>query len=263
MAAEPSPSSVEEVVARYYDLEHAGLTADIALYAELARRARGPVLELGCGTGRIVAPLARAGATVVGVDSSAAMVARARARLAAQAVQPERARVVHADARTLRLAERFALVLAPLDFLAYFPAPADQRAVLATVRHHLLPTGQFVVDVSFPPTSLLDQPQGVLVHQWTHHEADGSVVTKSWVRELDLAAQVQHLRAFYDVVRPDGRLYRWVHELPWRYYYRYELELLLASAGFAVEGVYGDYALGELRPDSPRLLAIARPGGEL
>lgn len=263
MGDDAAAASVEEIVARYYDLEHAGLTADVALYVELARGAHGPVLELGCGTGRVLAPLVRAGATVAGVDCSAPMLERARARLSASGVPPERWRLVHADARALQLPDRFALVLAPLDFLSYFPADADQRAVLAAVRRHLLPTGQFVVDLSFPPTSLHDQPQGVFVHQWTHRQPDGSVVTKSWVREIDPASQVQHLRAFYDVVHPDGRVRRWVHVLRLRYYYRFELALLLASGGFAVAGLYGDYALGELRADSPRLLAIARPSGEL
>jgi ubiquinone/menaquinone biosynthesis C-methylase UbiE len=254
--------SVEEIVARYYDLEHAGLTADVALYVELARGAGGPVLELGCGTGRVLAPLVRAGATVVGVDCSAPMLERARARLTATGVSSAQWRLVHADARALQLPDRFALVLAPLDFLAYFPEQDDQRAVLSAVRRHL-PPGRLVIDLSFPPTSLHDQPQGVVVHQWTHREPDGSVVTKSWVRELDPAAQVQHLRAFYDMARPDGSLRRTVHALRLRYYYRFELTLLLASTGFAVAGLYGDYALGELRADSPRLLAIARRSSEL
>ncbi|MBX5491126.1 MAG: class I SAM-dependent methyltransferase [Chloroflexi bacterium] len=262
-ASEASSPTVAEIVARYYDLEHEGLTADVALYAELARRAQGPVLELGCGTGRILAPLARAGASVVGIEISPPMVARARARLAHSAVSPGQWQVVQADARTLRLPDRFALVLAPLDFLAYFPAQADQRAVLATARRHLLPTGQLVIDVSFPPTSLHGQPEGVLVHQWTHREADGSTITKSWVREIDPAAQVQHLRAFYELAQPDGLLRRWVHALSLRYYYRFELELLLAGSGFAVDGVYGSYALEPLQADSARLLITARPDGGL
>jgi SAM-dependent methyltransferase len=251
--------SIEEVVARYYDLEHDALAADVALYRELARRGGGPILELGCGTGRVLAALAQAGHRVVGVDCSAPMLARAEARLRASGSAPDTWRLVAADARTLALGEQFALVLAPLDFLGYLTTLDDQLAVLAAVRTHLRPNGQLAVDVAFPPGAFLGQPEGVLVHQWTHHEPTGEVVTKWWVREVDAARQLQHLTGFYDVAAPDGSLRRWVHELDLRYYYRYELELLLARAGFTVGGIYGSYTLDELTTDSPRLLVLARP----
>jgi SAM-dependent methyltransferase len=250
--------SVEEVVARYYDLEHDALVADVELYGELARRG-GPVLELGCGTGRVLGALAAAGHRVVGVDYSAPMLARAEARLRASGAPATAWRLVQADARRLTLDERFALVLAPLDFLGYLPTQDDQLAALTVARGHLRSGGQLVVDVLFPPGALSGQPEGVLVHQWTHREPTGEVVAKWWVREVDAAAQVQHLTGFYDVAAPDGTLRRWAHEIALRYYYRYELELLLARAGFALDGVYGSYALDPLAADSARLLAIARP----
>ena len=69
------------MVARYYDLEHDTHGADVALYCELARAGGGAVLELGCGTGRVLAGLVRSGHTAVGVDLSRPMLARAEARL--------------------------------------------------------------------------------------------------------------------------------------------------------------------------------------
>src|SRR5262245_55284292 len=104
--------SVEEVVARYYDLEHAALGADVALYCELARvGGGGPVLELGCGTGRVLAGLLRSGHAAVGVDLSPPMLARAQQRLRTIDPAGERWRLVSADVRDLALAERFRLVL--------------------------------------------------------------------------------------------------------------------------------------------------------
>src|SRR5689334_4209941 len=100
--------SVEEVVARYYDLEHDPLGADVALYCELARASGGgPVLELGCGTGRVLAGLVRSGHAAVGVDLAPPMLARAEERLRAIDPAGERWRLVAADARDLALAERF------------------------------------------------------------------------------------------------------------------------------------------------------------
>ncbi len=265
-AARPSllspQHSIDEIVARYYDVEHDALTADVALYCELARAVGGgPVLELGCGTGRVLAGLVRSGHLAVGVDLSPPMLARAEARLRAIAAGSDRWRLVTADARALALGERFRLALAPLDLFGYFTTADDQLRALATIRRHLYPEGQLALDVAFPPGAFLGQPEGVLVHQWTHREADGALVIKWWLRQIDAARQLQHLTALYDVAAPDGTLRRWAHELTLRYYYRYELEWLLQRAGFRVEGVYGGYALEELAGDSPRLVILARATG--
>jgi hypothetical protein len=153
-------------------------------------------------------------------------------------------------------------VLAPLDFLGYLTTLDDQLAVLAVARAHLRSGGLLALDVAFPPGAFGGQVEGVLVHQWTHREPTGEVVSKWWVRAMDAAAQLQHLTGFYDVVAPDGTLRRWVQTLVLRYYHRYELELLLARADFAVEGVYGSYALDELTTDSSRQVVLARPAAE-
>jgi len=246
------------VVARYYDVEHEALDAEVALYCELARQGGGPVLELGCGTGRVLAGLVRSGHTALGVDRSAAMLARAETRLRALDPAGARWRLVAADVRDFALGERARLVLGPLDLLGYFPTVDDQLRMLAAVRQHLYPDGRLALDVAFPPGAFLGQPEGVLVHQWTHREPDGGIAAKWWVRQIDAAQQLQHLTALYDVTAPDGTLRRWVHELTLRYYYRYELEGLLQRAGFRVEGTYGGYALEELASDSPRLVMVAR-----
>jgi hypothetical protein len=167
-------------------------------------------------------------------------------------------RLITADVRACDLGGRFRLVLAPLDLFGYFETVDEQLEVLATIRRHLYPEGQLALDVAFPPGAFLGQPEGVLVHQWTHQEPGGAVASKWWLRQIDAARQVQHLTALYDVAAPDGTLRRWTHELSLRYYYRYELEALLHRAGFRVEGVYGDYALDALANDSPRLVILAR-----
>ena len=74
-------------IARYYDLTHDRLTADVPFLLAQAAEAGGPVLEIGCGSGRLLVPLARAGQTITGVDRSAEMLARAEPRLAALPAQ--------------------------------------------------------------------------------------------------------------------------------------------------------------------------------
>jgi SAM-dependent methyltransferase len=256
-AAGDAPASAEEIVARYYDLEHDSLVADAVLYCELARESGGSVLELGCGTGRILLALSRAGHRAVGLDVSATMLARAEAKLRGRDDLRGAWRLVQADARHFELDERFALILAPLDFLGYFATMEDQLAVLAAARRHLGAGGRLVLDVAFPGVSFYTQPDGVLVLQWTRALPSGEDVTKWWVRELDPGRQVLHLNALYDVRAADGNVRRWAYPLDLRYYHRFELELLLARSGFRVESVFGSYAMDDLRADSARLLLIA------
>jgi hypothetical protein len=185
------------------------------------------------------------------------MLARAEARLRARPDMRGAWRLCQADVRQLALAERFGLVLAPLDLLGYFLTRDDQLSVLGTAVRHLRPGGWLALDVTFPAQPFFAQPDGLPVHQWTKLGPDDETVTKWWVRELDPAHQRQHLIGLYDVVDGVGGLRRWVYHLDLRYYHRYELELLLERAGLTVEAVYGTYALDELAPDSPRLLIFA------
>jgi SAM-dependent methyltransferase len=258
--ADDASTAVEEIVARYYDLEHDSLVADAALYAELARDPGGSVLELGCGTGRILLALSRSGHQVVGLDLSRPMLARAEAKLRDRSDLRGAWRLVHADARHFDLRERFAVILAPLDFLGYFATIEEQLAVLATARRHLTAEGRLVLDVTFPGASFYTQPDGVLILQWTQTLPPSEEVTKWWVRELDPGRQVLRLTALYDVRAADGMVRRWVYPLDLRYYHRFELELLLARAGFRVQSIFGSYAMDDLRADSARLLVIATTG---
>lgn len=127
---------------------------DLLFYAGQAAEHGGPVLVLGAGPGRVVWALAERGHAVLGVDPSAHMVEAAEERRAA--VAPEvaaRVRLLTADLRALRLPERFPLVLAPHAALGLAGGEGTDalEAVLATVRHHLLPGGHFVYDVQHAP----------------------------------------------------------------------------------------------------------------
>lgn len=141
--------------APYYDADYeaAGHGEDVAFYVAEARAAGGPVLEMGCGTGRVLLPVARAGVEIVGVDSSAEMLARLAASLARE---PEavrrRVRLVEGDARTVRVPGEHALVTAPFRVIQHLVKRADQRAWLRNVARHLRrdPPGLLVFD-SFQP----------------------------------------------------------------------------------------------------------------
>jgi len=237
---------------------------DIAFYVDAATKSGGPVLELGCGTGRVLIPTARAGVEIVGLDASAAMLAECRRRLA-QETDAVRARVrlEPGDMRTFDVGRRFALVTMPFRPFQHLLTVEDQLACLARVRAHLQDGGRVVFDLFNPSLDALanrkdgeevaTEPEFIL--------PDGRrVARRHRIVRHDRHAQVNHVELLYDVTHPDGREERLVHAFPMRYLFRYEAEHVLERAGFAVEHLYAGFdrsAYGSVYPGE--LVFVARP----
>jgi SAM-dependent methyltransferase len=120
---------------------------DVPFWTRLAAAAGGPVLELGCGTGRIALPVGRSGTPVVGIDLSARMLSRARARVR-RARLARRVHLVRGDIRRLPFPDRrFALVMAPYGILQSLVGDADLRATLLAVAAALRPGGRLVLEL--------------------------------------------------------------------------------------------------------------------
>lgn len=136
-----------DAYAPFYDWENARTLGrrDVPFWRRLANDASGPVLELGCGTGRVLVPVARAGATIVGVDRSAQMLDRARRRIRrAPAVH---AALVRADIRDLPFTERFALVIAPYGILQSMTRDEDLQRTLNAAARVTRPGGRLGLDL--------------------------------------------------------------------------------------------------------------------
>src|SRR5918992_6217653 len=135
--------------ADFYDWENAQTLdrRDVKFWRKMAERANGPVLELGCGTGRVTIPVARAGVRIIGVDRSAGMLAYA-AKRSRRARAGRRPTLLRADIRFLpfRTAARFDLVMAPYGILQSLVRESDVKATLASVARILAPGGIFGVD---------------------------------------------------------------------------------------------------------------------
>ena len=130
----------EEFADRYPEWS-AGMTADIAFYVGLARAADGPLAELAVGDGRVAIPVAQAaGRPVTGIDTSAAMLAQARARAAAAGVALD---LREGDMRDLSLDEPAALIYCPFRALLHLPTWADRRRTFERVTASLRPGGRF------------------------------------------------------------------------------------------------------------------------
>jgi SAM-dependent methyltransferase len=129
-----------------------GQDPDIPFYTRQATERGGPVLVLGSANGRVAWAVARQGLSVLGVDPSERMMRAAEELRAGESPEVSgRVRFLHADPRSLRLPERFPVVLAPQNALGMMTSGEDLESFLATVRHHLEPGGLFVYDVLNPP----------------------------------------------------------------------------------------------------------------
>ena len=243
-------------LARYYDWEHDEYDADIPLYRDFARRTGGPILELACGTGRLMVPLLEEGERVVGVDSSRPMLDRARQTLG-RAGLAGRATLQQADVRTLDLGERFRLAVFGLDSFGLLLTIGDQLAALRRIRQHLEPGGLLVLDLSNGNGRGDEPPDELLLQRSGRDPETGHPLSKWTARATDHAEQIDRYTYFYDEVLDDGTLHRSTTSLVLRYFGRFELELLLDVAGFAPEVFYGTYDLAPFSMHGDRLIAVA------
>jgi len=218
---------------------------DVGFFVDLARECGGPVLEIGCGTGRVLIPTARAGIAIVGLDSSPRMLAICREKLAHEA--PEvRANVtlLEGDMRHFDAGREFCLVTIPFRPFQHLISVEDQLACLATVRRHLAPGGRLVLDLFNPSVPILADDRFLedLNREPPFTMPDGrKVLRRHHILSRDYFRQTEEVELIHRVTHPDGREERLVQRLTLRYLFRYEAEHLLARSGFAVENVYGDF----------------------
>jgi len=257
---EPNPTTPNQVFdrfARFYDEDYRNYNDDVDAIVHLAMEMDGPVLELGCGTGRLLLPLSVTGLPVTGVDISSALLARARAKLATVA-QGDQVKLVQSDLRELQLDQHdFAFAFCTSNTLMHIADADDQLALLQRVATYLRPGGLLMIDLFQPDVVRWSEVHGLmeLADQWTRE--DGTAVTKWSVRTVDLAEQVQETLFIYEEVSPDGTVRRTNCPFTLRYLWRNEAELMLRLAGFQIETVWGDFEGTPYDSQSEHLILLA------
>jgi SAM-dependent methyltransferase len=249
--------------AHFYELEYQNYSVDLDFYRQFALRCGSPILELACGTGRLLVSLARAGYSVTGLDLSPAMLAIARQKLAAEepAVR-DRVRLIEADMRHFALDERYTLVFCAINSFMHLLTQADQVRALRCVQAHLQENGLLILDLFNPDLYLALGGSGQVTYDGDFSDpAHGTKVHKFVVSWVDRPRQIHHMTFLYDEVAADGTVHRTTAAIRQRYLYRYEAELLLERCGFVTEHVYGTYDLDEYSGDSFKMLIVARKAG--
>lgn len=242
--------------AAFYDAIHGDFREDVELWLSFAGRTDRPVLEVGCGSGRIAVELALAGHRVTGVDPSSAMLAIAKRKASAAGMSVEFVEGLVLEQSFPR--DYFGLVLVPLDVFLYCTDGEEQRETLEVLRDALTFNGQLVMDLPGPAQGLDPDSSAVQVLAYTGETEDGERFDCWHLHDDDLATQTRMLRITYETVGADGIVRRQVSEHNLRYVYRFEVEYLLHLAGLVLVDVYGDYDLGPLTNDSERMIVVAR-----
>ena len=228
--------------------ENRVIEGDIAFYIQQAKEAAGRVLELGCGNGRIILPMARAGFKTTGLDLSAAMLEVARDRRREEPLEVrERLSLMQGDMRDFRLEGTFEMVVIAFRSFQMLLTPADERACLQAVRRHMKPGARLVIDIFDP---LLDRILPGDQMETSHLPVDATVDPETGHR-FEVETLSRHNDTVNQVLRevwrfterePSGGILRQEEEvLTMRWIYRWEMRYLLELCGFEVAAEYSDY----------------------
>jgi len=252
----------DSFIADYYDESPIvkGRLQDVAFYRDAARDFGDPVLELGCGTGRITMALAEAGKRITGLDLSERMLERAvRKRAALFTEERERVHLVQGDMARFDLGEKFRLIIIPFRPFQHLLEVQQQMDCLDCVRKHLAPGGRLILDVFQTDAERMHDPVHMREMLVTEYKTvdDRQVRISERVAAFHRAEQRNDVEMIYSIIQIDGRQERLVFAWPLRYFFRYEIEHLLARCGFHVAAEYGNFDRTALRDDSPEMIFVA------
>jgi SAM-dependent methyltransferase len=248
-------------IARFYDWENADFTEDLSFWSDLVRQRGGPVLELGCGSGRVLLHLAREGFETTGVDSSPEMIALARRRLEKQPAIAGRIQLLEADFRRLDLKKTYPLVIAPFNTFSHLTETADAGAALATIAAHLAPGGIVALALPNPIPIYSALPEGLVLERTFHDGERGATVQQFSSLRVNRVAQLGHITWIYDEIDPAGKVTRTTVPMTLRYFFPNEIPLLLERTGLQLHHLWGDYDRSPFAEDSPVLIAIGGRAG--
>jgi SAM-dependent methyltransferase len=241
-----------------YDLEHDAFEDDLPMTLHFASATDLPVLELGCGTGRLLQALADHEIAVTGLDQSRSMLDSALRRVSTSQ-SGSRVTLIEGDMRDAgrSVVGPFGLAVYSLNALMHLPAIEDQMASLASVYSVLGPDGSVLIDLMNPhPEQLVHLGSGVLLEgSWSLPNGDS--VDKWSHRSIHPAAQLIETTIWYDIIAPAGDLRRVRTQFDHRYVHAAELQLMLQASGFAEINFFGGYELEPYDDDSDRLIAHA------
>ena len=235
------------VLAKYYDGAYAAMKdlIDVPFYVDLAKRIGGPVLEIGCGTGRVLIPIARAGMTIHGVDRSLPMLGILRQKIEQEPpLVRERIRTHSGDMRNFRLEKKYPLVTIPFRPMQHMPSVEEQVRALTTATFHLDEKGILAFDVFYPKFEMLQAGLGeeILEIEWADPSAPGRIVRRYYRKDaVDKIHQVYALTFLLRTYEGQDLIREECESLSLSYYTYPHLRALFLLTGLEVVEEYGSF----------------------
>ncbi len=236
---------------------------DVEFFVDFAQDSGGPILEVGCGTGRVLIPTARAGIPITGLDLSEYMLEVCQQRLKDESREvQDQVTLIQGDMRDFSLGKTFSLVTTPFRPFQHLLTVEDQVSCLTSIRSHLEPDGVLILDIFNPSLEAITAD-----NLGKEIGAEPEFTTPEGIKVLrfnktisrDVFNQVIQVELIYYLTHPEGKKERLVHAFPLRYLFRFEAEHLLSRCGFEVEDLYADYQKNPLGFTYPgELIFVAR-----
>ena len=234
--------------------------ADIGFYVDEALMSAGRVLEVACGTGRVLLPIARKGIPITGIDRSPAMLERCYQKLADEDESVRTSvRLEQMDMRSFDLDDRYALATIPFRPMQHMITVNDQLGTLRSIQRHLQPGGHLVFDVFNPDLGRIAAGPSEEKEDTPERELpDGRRVKRTGkVTGVNKTGQTNDIELIYYITHPDGRTERLVQAFAMRWFTRCEIEHMLERCGFGLKAVYGNFDRSALTDSSPEMIFVA------
>jgi SAM-dependent methyltransferase len=243
-----------DFVARFYDTIYSNLRSDVdsSFYLKKIKETKGPVLEIGVGTGRLFIPAIQSGADIYGMDVSPSMIKVLKAKLD----KKYHGRIFVQNAADLNLKKKFSLVIAPFRIFSHLIEIKDQLGALNKIHGHLKPKGKLIFDVFVPKLKMLVEGISNAIDFDGEYEP-GKKLKRMVSMKTDLIRQISDITMKF-VWEENGREKSKEWNFSLRYFFRFELEHLISRSKLKLVKILGDFRENELNAQSQEFIVICK-----
>jgi SAM-dependent methyltransferase len=260
----PSASDSYRVSAKHYEAAYAAKEdlVDLPFYLDLAQPSPGPILEIGCDTGRVLLPIARQGIEIHGVDNSLPMLGILRKTLANEPDDVrQRVNLQEGDMRDFRLGAQYPLVIIPFRPMQHIHTVSDQVSALRTAASQLTDNGILAFDVFYPKFESITSRMGEEVEEmeWSLNGDAETIVRRYFKKEsVDKIVQIFTFTFIYRTFRAGELIVEETEAFQLSYFTYPHLRALFLLAGLEPVAEYGSFAKAPLDDTSEQMIFLLR-----